>query len=88
MPDLANCPRCNSTRIVQKARLVDRGRYSGDAGNLQAGVERRPDAWIRKDLVATDIDMRFCGDCGYVELYIEAHEQLYKAYQERLGHDA
>jgi hypothetical protein len=70
MPKLESCPKCNSTKIIPKVRMVDRGEYNavGDLtvsfNNALEGVLR---AWI-------------CGACGYVETYVDHPDELYDAY--------
>ncbi len=75
MPNLESCPKCKSTKIIPKVRMVDRGEYNA-AGDLTVifknthhGVLR---AWI-------------CGACGYVETYVDNPGELYDAYEKSIS---
>ena len=75
------CPKCGATRRIPRVRIIDRGHYSGDAGALQAGIERNPSAWLFKDRIQSDLYAEICGACGYAELYASEPQELWNAYQ-------
>jgi hypothetical protein len=74
------CAKCGSDRVISAARLVDRGHYSGDAGNVRVRVDADPSAWVRKGKVEIDLAPKICGRCGYTELYATDPEMLWGAY--------
>lgn len=72
------CPRCGSTRVVPRARVVDQGEHSN--GDLQVVVYGNPEALIFKDRLYGRLSADICGDCGYVELRVENPGELYQHY--------
>lgn len=61
---------------------MDRGHYSGDAGDLNLVVYANPDAMIFKGGLNSSLYARVCGDCGYTELFVENPAELYDVYLE------
>ena len=78
------CPRCGSDKIIPKVPLADR---YGDAGAFSSPanvhVHGDPDAWFFKDTVAGQVTLRVCGGCGYAELNVANHRELYEKYRDR-----
>ena len=81
MDQPAACSKCKSEKVVPKARVMDRGHYSGDAGNLALVVYENPDALIFKGSHKGELYARVCGDCGYTEMYLENPQELYEIYK-------
>ena len=75
------CAKCGSEKVIPRARVIDRGDYSTDSGNVRVGVERNPEALLFKGTERMDICARICGDCGHVELFVEDAAELYDAYE-------
>jgi uncharacterized OB-fold protein len=76
------CAKCGSTKVIPRARVIDRGDYSADVGNVRVGVARKPQAWIFKGQEKADIYARLCGACGYAELFVEDAAAIFRAYEE------
>ena len=74
------CAKCGSTSIIPHARVIDRGDYSTDVGNVRLAVARNPEALVFKGLERVDTYARVCGECGYAELFVEDAASLYEAY--------
>jgi hypothetical protein len=47
---------------------------------LEAAVPGKPSALIFKEMLFSDILADICGDCGHVELRVEAPGSLYEHY--------
>lgn len=82
MTETTACVKCKSEKIVPAARIMDRGHYSGDAGNLSLVVYEDPDALLFKGSHEGSLFGRVCGECGYTELYLENPQELYEIYQD------
>ncbi len=85
MAENITCPKCKSEKVVPQARVMDRGHYSGDAGNLTLVVYENPEALIFKGTHEGALYARVCGECGYTELFLENPEELYEIYQNAKG---
>ena len=72
-----NCPRCQSEKVIPDVRIVDRAVHV-----LRLGVKvyEHPEALVFKGAHAADMRSRVCGECGYVESYVENPQELYAAY--------
>jgi hypothetical protein len=79
MPDPLLCPRCGSDEVMPRVRIVERAE-DGARHDLQAEVQRRPNAMLFKRPERTNLAARVCGGCGYAELYADAPGALYRAY--------
>lgn len=82
MTESNSCSKCKSDRLIPRARVMDRGHYSGDAGDLNVVVYAKPDALIFKSGLNSSLFARVCGDCGYTELFVENPGELYDVYLE------
>lgn len=83
MSKTESCPKCGSSEIVPRALVIDRGDYNAQ-GKLQAGIEKRPDALIFKQLVPTELYASICAACGFTELYASNPRAIYDAYRATL----
>lgn len=83
--DEMTCAKCGSTKIVPRARVIDRGDYSADSGNVRLGVARKPQNWLFKWQEKADVYARVCGECGYAEMFVEDAASVYHAYLESKG---
>ena len=77
------CPKCQSEKIIPKARILDRdGEYA--SGNLSVQVCGNPDAWIFKDAHQVELRASICCHCGYTELSCTGDlEKLWKLTSEQ-----
>jgi hypothetical protein len=86
MSKLDECPKCKSRKIIPGVRIVDRGDYSLP-GNLNVQVDENPDAMLFKNTHYGILKAWICGECGYMEMYVDNPEELYSAYQESISKD-
>lgn len=87
MPRVESCAKCRSAKVIPRARIIDRGDYNVHA-DLTVHVYENPEALIFRGTNAGTLTAWICGECGYVETYIENPGELYAAYLravERLG---
>jgi hypothetical protein len=82
MAEVLVCAKCQSEKIIPSARVMDRGDYSADAGNLTLVVDENPEALVFKGSHKSELYARVCGDCGFSELYVEDPQELYQVYAE------
>lgn len=79
MNEITKCAKCGSDKIIPRVSLVERGHYNvPDA--LTIRVDEKPDALFFKSSQTGKLYARICGNCGYVETYVDNHEELYSAY--------
>ena len=76
------CPKCSSKKIVPRVRVMDRGHYSGDAGDLALVIYENPEALIFKGTHEGALYAQVCGECGYTELYLDNPQELYSKYKD------
>ena len=79
MPERLRCIRCGSEDLIPRARVTERG-DGNQRYDLEAEVQRRPNAVLFKRAERSDLWARVCGTCGYVELFVDAPGALYSAY--------
>src|SRR5918993_2719812 len=79
MPDPLLCRRCGSDEVMPRVRVVERAE-DGVRHDLQAEVQRRPNALLFKRPERANLTAQVCSACGYTELYVEAPGVLYRAY--------
>jgi len=79
MPQIENCSKCKSPKIIPRARIIDRGDYNIHT-NLTVHVYENPEAMIFKGTNQGTLSAWICGECGYVETYIDNPEELYSVY--------
>jgi hypothetical protein len=82
MTETAACAKCQAAKVMPKVRIMDRGHYSGDAGDLALVLYEDPEALLFKGTHEGSLFARVCGACGYVELYLEKPQELYAVYEE------
>lgn len=71
------CPKCRSEKIIPYVQIFDR---VGHSIRLGVKVFEHPEALVFKGAHAADLRARVCGECGYVESYVENPQELYSAY--------
>ena len=79
MTDIENCSKCKSPNVIPRARIIDRADYNITT-DLTVHVYENPDAMIFKGTHTGILRASICGECGYVETYIENPQELYSAY--------
>jgi hypothetical protein len=66
------CPKCESNKIIEEARVVDRPHHS----HLSLEVDERPDAILFKRAPSTKLSAWVCSAFGFVRLYAQDPEEL------------
>jgi len=74
------CPECASEKIVKNAALREYAENYAEF-NLRVVLFQKPENWIFKQGVYTDIRAEVCGDCGFLQPYAADPAQLWEAYQ-------
>ena len=59
------CLQCQSERIIEKVRVVDKGEGNWK-GDLTLEVYENPDAWVFKGPKEGKVHANVCVDCGHV----------------------
>ena len=77
-----NCSKCQSSKIIPDVRIVDQ---MGHSIRLGINVYEHPEALIFKGAHSSALRSRVCGECGYVETYVENPQELYAVYLESQG---
>lgn len=80
------CSKCNSDKIIPKAKVIDRGDYNSE-GDLVVAIDENPDALIFKERFRTTTIAKVCGNCGFIEFYANNPNELYQAYQNQLANN-
>ena len=83
MPENVTCAKCGSDRVVPRARVMDRGDYNADSGDLSAVVYANPSARFFKGSQRHELSARICGSCGYTELYLTDPSGFYETYRKQ-----
>jgi hypothetical protein len=79
MAQTENCAKCKSPKVIPRARIIDRADYNLNT-DLTIHVYENPEALIFKGASEGILRAQICGECGYVETYVENPEELYAAY--------
>ncbi len=69
------CYKCGSNKIISGARFDD---SMAAGGNIQLKINSIPDALIFKGVIKSELRAYLCGDCGYVETYIENPQRVWR----------
>lgn len=75
------CTKCGSVRVMPDVQIFDQGQYSD--GHLKARIDTKPEALMFKGTITSPLRGHVCGDCGYVELFVENPAALYEAWLKR-----
>jgi len=78
------CLKCGSKRVIESARIIDRG-DSGCQYDFSVVVYKKPSAILFKEGCYGAMRASICGNCGYTELYATNPEELYEAYEQFRG---
>jgi hypothetical protein len=78
-PQLIECPRCGSSKLMRGVTVSDQGEYSD--GRLKVVVYGDPAALIFKDRLYGEVKADICGRCGHVELRVVNPSELYRHYR-------
>ena len=79
MRNIENCSKCKSSKVIPKVRIIDRADYNVST-DLTVHVYENPEALIFKGASSGILHAWICGECGYVETYVENPGELYSAY--------
>jgi len=77
------CPKCGSTKIVPRAKVLDRGENNW-RGELELQVSANPEALIFTGNRNSTLYARVCAGCSNVEFLADDAQGLWDAYQESL----
>lgn len=86
MSNIEKCPKCESRKIIPKVRIIDRVDYNLPAGDLTVHIYENPDGFLKYTHPGA-LKAWICGDCGYVETYVDNPGELYATYQRSLSRD-
>lgn len=78
MPRVEKCVKCGS-EVIQRAMVVDYNERREQ--HLKVRVDADPTAFMFKEATQSEVRAYICGSCGYIELYAEKPEELYRASQ-------
>ena len=67
--------------MIPRIRVMDRGHGSTDAGPLSLVTYKDPNAFVFHGQEKMPVFARVCGECGFVELYVEDAGELYQRYR-------
>ena len=79
MSHVENCSKCKSPKVIPNVRIIDRADHNATT-NLTVHVYDNPEALIFKGTNPGKLSAWICGECGYVENYVENPRELYAAY--------
>jgi DNA-directed RNA polymerase subunit M/transcription elongation factor TFIIS len=79
MNEAIKCAKCGSDKIIPRVPMIDKGHYSVPE-DLTIQICENPDALIFKSKHTGKLHAMICGNCGYVETYIDNQEELYSTY--------
>jgi predicted nucleic-acid-binding Zn-ribbon protein len=82
---MATCPKCGSSTSIDGASITVPGRGDVRERGLTATVYKKPTALVFRGAVTRTLTARICGQCGYVEFFVEDPSGLMAAV-ERDGH--
>ena len=79
---MKSCPECNSQKIIEDAKAIDRGDYNATQ-DMQIAIDEEPNALIFKQRIFSSVKADVCADCGLVQFYAKEPKMLWAAYQNR-----
>jgi predicted nucleic-acid-binding Zn-ribbon protein len=82
MLEISTCPKCQSTKRVPNVRFIDRG-DSNSTHDAALEIARHPEALIFRGSQRFALEANVCGECGYVELFVQDPQALWAAYEEQ-----
>lgn len=74
---MKTCPKCQSEKIIPNVQIVD---LAGHVLKLGVKVFEHPEAFAFRGAHAAGLRSRVCGECGYVEFYVDNPQELYSAF--------
>jgi len=78
------CPVCGSAKMIPDVQVVDQN--ESVRMDLKVRVAQKPEALLFKEHVYRSVRAWICGECGYVALFVQNPQDLYKAYLVSLTH--
>ena len=79
---MKNCPECNSDNIIVDAKALDRGDYNVNGG-FKVAIDESPDAFMFKQTAYSEVNLKICGECGYIRFYAKDLQTLKNANDNR-----
>ena len=76
------CSKCQSNKMIPDVRIIDQ---IGHNIRLGINVYEHPEALVFKGAHSSTLSSQVCGECGYVETYVENPQELYALYLESQG---
>lgn len=76
------CSKCQSNKMIPDVRIIDQ---IGHNIRLGINVYEHPEALVFKGAHSSALSSQVCGECGYVETYVENPQELYALYLESQG---
>ncbi len=80
---MQRCVKCGSASVITDGVVFDQDESL--ARPQHAGFQKKPTALIFTGNVSARLRAVICGDCGYVELYLEDAPAIYGAYRQAHG---
>lgn len=74
------CSKCESEKLIFGADPTD-----GNAAKITITVQKNPSAFLLKGKVDAPFSGIICGECGYIEFYVNNPAVLYAAYRKSSG---
>ena len=74
------CTSCGSNDVIPRVRITTQA--DGGYYDLQAEVQRRPNAKLFKGAERSKVFAQLCGECGHLELFADMPRALYAVYQQ------
>ena len=75
------CPKCSSDKILPRIVINEHNQIK--VYPLVVAIEKDPKAFIFKNPIESNLLAQVCGECGYVEFYVDSPKRLWSAYQSR-----
>lgn len=86
MNEITACAKCGSDKIIPRVNLTEKGHLNvTDALTIQ--IHENPDSLFFRSTQTGKLHAMICGNCGYVETYVDNHEELYSAYMKAKAKD-
>lgn len=86
MNEIITCAKCGSDKIIPRVSLMEKGHLNA-IDTLTIQIHENPDALFFKSTQTGKLHARICGNCGYVETYVDNHEELYSTYMKAQAKD-
>lgn len=82
MPSSNNCPKCQSPKRVRGVRFDERPHHGG-VTNTHLEIKVNPETRFQEGAQRFTIEADVCGECGYIELFVQKPAELWRAVEEQ-----